>query len=94
MREVGPSTACKLCAYSHSFISTIHQPSELDVRARTDMATAKEKKLAQMKRNALRTWEPEYCPESIVPPSESVNTITRRSTRVSLPLILADQITM
>jgi hypothetical protein len=60
----------------------------------TDMATAKEKKLAQMKRHALRTWEPEYCPESIVPPSESVNTITTRSTRVSLPLILADQITM
>lgn len=58
------------------------------------MGTIKEKKLAQLKRKALSDWEPEYCPESIVPPSETLDTLTRRATRVSLPLILANQKTM
>ena len=52
-----------------------------DVQGQGDISTKlKEKKLAQMKVKAQALWEPEYCPESIVPPSESLNTITKRAT--------------
>eukprot|EP00854_Cymbomonas_tetramitiformis_P018553 gene18554-22150_t len=55
---------------------------------------AKERNLVAQKKQALSDWEPEYSPESIVPPTEKTDTITARATRVSLPLIMKDQFTM
>jgi hypothetical protein len=55
------------------------------------MQKIKSMQLADFKAQAVNDWEPDYVPEAIVPPSESPNTITRKSTRVSLPLILVGQ---
>eukprot|EP00242_Pyramimonas_sp_CCMP2087_P010845 CAMPEP_0198199360 /NCGR_PEP_ID=MMETSP1445-20131203/2670_1 /TAXON_ID=36898 /ORGANISM="Pyramimonas sp., Strain CCMP2087" /LENGTH=316 /DNA_ID=CAMNT_0043869187 /DNA_START=121 /DNA_END=1068 /DNA_ORIENTATION=+ len=63
----------------------VHSSSSLD------MQKIKSMQLADFKAQAANDWEPDYVPETIVPPSESTDTISRKSTRVSLPLILVGQ---